>query len=432
MKLRIKAILILLLLSSASSFAQNEAELTNLIKAQYLMQKGMYETAIPYLDSALADGEDRIMVYEMRGICNLYSEQFIAAEKDFSILIDLDTNNADAYNNRALARVNLGKSYDALYDASVAIDLDPNFTEAYVNRGSILREMGDFDQSLSDFESAILLDSTNPSIHYFLGEMYEAQEELKKAAKSYQSALDYGLYNTKINYMLANLQFKLEQFEDALKNYNIVLEQNPDDIEARNNRAVTYDRLGRLMEAEADRTYLEEKMAELYPPHDSINYQLFKPTNNEISIELPDTWTLYEAIDSNMTDLIISKEDVQAQQGYFKEGVRITVNKNMEKLSGIKHKDGLITLWKDNSEKSQDKYYQYKLYSEKTFPRFPYKFVQYHTAVQYTADSPMLSMYELIAAKDDVLVVAVFQCGVGQFNYYKEIYDRAIKSLVLP
>jgi tetratricopeptide (TPR) repeat protein len=432
MKLLSKAIFIILLINITTILAQESVEVPYIAKAQYLMQRGNYPSAILYLDSALAIGEDKKLSYEMRGICNLYTEKFLDAERDFTLLIQQDTTYADAYNNRSLARASLHKTYDALYDASVAIELDSMYAEAFLNRGTILREMGDEAQALKDFERVTMLDPMNPSAYYFLGEMYANREDLKSAATNYQKAIDLGLNSTKINYTLGNIQFKLEDYQKAIENYSLILQSDPGDLDARNNRAMAYEKIGKTKEAASDKEYLAGLTEVLYPDIKTLKFAKFQPTTKEISIELPDSWAIFESVDSNVTDIIISKEDINQQGGYFKSGVRITINKNMTELAGVTNKDELLGLWEETAGDSQKDYYHYKLYNKKTFPKYPYTGVQHHISVQYTADSPRLSMYEYVIAKDDMLIIGIFQCGIREFNYYKEIFDKAIKTLILP
>jgi tetratricopeptide (TPR) repeat protein len=427
-----KVIIAFLLIGFSSAQAQEKEKPSHFVLAQYLMQQGMYERAVAFLDTALTDGEDKIQVYEMRGLCNLYSENFEDAERDFSILISLDTTYADAYNNRALARVNLGKSYDALYDASVAIELDSNFAEAYLNRGSILREMGDIEQAEQDLLKVTDLTPDNPSAYYLLGEIYQMNDSLELAAEYFEKSLLHGMNSIRINYTLANVQFKLGHFQKAIYNYSIVIDADPEDLESRNNRAIAYEQLGQADKAKADREFIRIKGLELYPPYDSLKYTTFEPTTKELTIELPDTWSLYEAVDSNLTDVIITNEPIDQTNGYFQVGVRFTINKNMEKLTGVKDRNELLSLWDQTATGQQASYYHYKMYSKKQFRKYPYTGVQNHVTVQYTSTSPVLSMYEYVLAKEDVLVVGSFQCGAKEFNYYKEIFDKAISSLILP
>ena len=122
----------------------------------------------------------------------------------------------------------------------------------------------------------------NPYGHYHLGAAYitrKGPNDLQSAEKEYKMALglDPSMYSvyTSLGYI------RLEQgdFEGALYYYSTALAYNPSDQEARVNRGITYEKLGRDKEALADyqivlslpedynipglRTYAEERMRAL-------------------------------------------------------------------------------------------------------------------------------------------------------------------------
>ena len=68
--------------------------------------------------------------------------------------IDIDSNNAHTYNNRATAYSNKGEYNLTLEDCTRAIQVDNKMADAYVNRGFAKVLLGLNDDAEADFESA--------------------------------------------------------------------------------------------------------------------------------------------------------------------------------------------------------------------------------------------------------------------------------------
>ena len=73
--------------------------------------------------------------------------------------IQLDPNNAIAYNTRGAAQASIGRYKEAIVDLSTAIRLDPNLAIAYCNRGDSLRQLaeGNIWMAKRDFVTALKL-----------------------------------------------------------------------------------------------------------------------------------------------------------------------------------------------------------------------------------------------------------------------------------
>ncbi len=63
----------------------------------------------------------------------------------------------ETYNNRGIAKHDLGNSQDALSDYDEAIRLNPKYYIAYYNRGLTKRHLGKFQDAISDYDEAIRL-----------------------------------------------------------------------------------------------------------------------------------------------------------------------------------------------------------------------------------------------------------------------------------
>jgi tetratricopeptide (TPR) repeat protein len=103
--------------------------------------------------------------------------------------IELNPNDASAYNNRGLAYDNLDKNDLAIADYEKAIELNPKYGDAFNNRGKTFGKLGDYKQAILNYDRAIELNPKNADAYYNRGNAYSrlgdytyANQDLKKAA----------------------------------------------------------------------------------------------------------------------------------------------------------------------------------------------------------------------------------------------------------
>lgn len=119
--------------------------------------------------------------------------------------IRLDPNNALAYNNRGVAKSDLGNHYGAISDYSEAIRLNPNDPDNtsiyYYNRGRTKADLEDKNGALIDYTEAIRHNPNNGEIYYHrgiiisgLGDKSEALANFYKATALFNKEEDIELY----------------------------------------------------------------------------------------------------------------------------------------------------------------------------------------------------------------------------------------------
>ena len=70
--------------------------------------------------------------YFNRAMIEYSNKNYEKAVKDYSIYISLNPNDAEAYNNRALARMHIGgQTKEAVYDCLKALKLNPEYLPKY-------------------------------------------------------------------------------------------------------------------------------------------------------------------------------------------------------------------------------------------------------------------------------------------------------------
>lgn len=77
------------------------------------------------------------------------------------------------YDNRGVAKKNLGDYAGALADYNKAIELDPECAEAYNNRGLAKQDLKDYAGAMADYNKAIELFPQYTRVYDNLIEIYE-------------------------------------------------------------------------------------------------------------------------------------------------------------------------------------------------------------------------------------------------------------------
>ena len=130
----------------------SDALLPNTCNAYGVMQKYRHLQVliifIGLLTPILSHGQEDWM---NRGFTLLRSRQFSAAAEAFTRAIEMDPDNAEAYNHRGVARAYMGKIDDAISDYTRALQIKPELVGALNNRGSAYYQKKLLNQAISDY-----------------------------------------------------------------------------------------------------------------------------------------------------------------------------------------------------------------------------------------------------------------------------------------
>jgi tetratricopeptide (TPR) repeat protein len=185
------------------------------------------------LDNAVAHFSERIRqnsndaaAYNSRALAFKLKGDPDSAIKDFAEVLRLDPK-AYGYTNRGLAWSDK-KAYDkAIADYTEAIKLDPKYVAAYNNRGSAWNDKKDYDKAIADFTEAIKLDPKYVVAYSNRGSAWSDKKEFDKAIADYTEAikLDPKYINAYNNRGSAWSEKK--EFDKALADYDEVLKLDP-------------------------------------------------------------------------------------------------------------------------------------------------------------------------------------------------------------
>lgn len=133
---------------------------SNLIEPVYYLykvalKKGEPGTAYFWLEKTAALEPERLDLIMAQARLLQKLGQSSAAEVMYSRLIELDSSNAVAYNNRGYCRIALGKLDAAFGDFSSALSINSMYTEALLNRAALWRTTNNFSEALKDLNAGI-------------------------------------------------------------------------------------------------------------------------------------------------------------------------------------------------------------------------------------------------------------------------------------
>jgi len=105
---------------------------------------------------------------------------------EFTEVIRLNPNSAEAYNYRGMAYDNK-RDYDrAIADYTEAIKLNPNFTSAYISRGNAYKNKNDYYSAIADYETSLKFDPNNSTVRTNLAAVQQAQTQQRQQEQQRQ------------------------------------------------------------------------------------------------------------------------------------------------------------------------------------------------------------------------------------------------------
>ena len=149
-----------------------------------------YDKAIVHYTEAINLNSEHAEAYNNRGIAYKNKGEFDAAIQDFNKAIGLNPEHANAYTNRGVAYANKGEIDAAIQDFNKAIDLNPEHANAYNNRGVTYKNKGEIDAAIQDYNKAIDLNPEYANAYNNRGVAYVNKGEIDAAIQDYTKAID--------------------------------------------------------------------------------------------------------------------------------------------------------------------------------------------------------------------------------------------------
>jgi tetratricopeptide (TPR) repeat protein len=136
--------------------------------------------------------KERPVVLQARGRAYTTATQFDSAIADFTTLIAIRPNDAEAYVSRCLAHQGKGDFEHAIRDCNESIKLNPKVGANYAVRALCWKEQGDFDRALADLDIAVRLSPREYEIWQLRGATWRSKGEFDRAIADYGRAIELG------------------------------------------------------------------------------------------------------------------------------------------------------------------------------------------------------------------------------------------------
>jgi tetratricopeptide (TPR) repeat protein len=202
-------------------------------------------------DKALlpSSGNTQAREHFLAGNEALNDKKYQQAIKRYSKALELDPRFADAYENRAVARMYLKEFYPALEDFAELLELRPDSATAYYNLGNAYITQAMFAAAIKSYKRSLELDKDQPGALNNLGNAYAGDNQLSQAQETFEEFIrrykdnPEGYNNLGIVYEMRQLDSKAEE------TYRRALAVDAKHPAAYKNLAFLYKRLGRIAEA---------------------------------------------------------------------------------------------------------------------------------------------------------------------------------------
>ncbi|MFC4817412.1 tetratricopeptide repeat protein [Flavobacterium sp. GCM10023249] len=144
----------------------------------------------PEIDSSKAD------YYFDKGLECYNNGDLSGAIFNWTLSIQIDPTDPNAYYSRAIVKNELYTWKSALKDYNKAIEIAPKFVSALINRGGLKDENGDYQGAIGDYETVLKLGKLEveekQQAYFNLGNTYFNLKNKKKACENWNKALENG------------------------------------------------------------------------------------------------------------------------------------------------------------------------------------------------------------------------------------------------
>ena len=214
--------------------------------------KDDYDHAIADYDQAIQLQPDNAKAYNNRGLAYAYKGDYDRAIADYDRAIQLRPDHAKAYNNRGLAYYDKGDYDRAIADYTQAIQVRPDDAGAYNNRGVAYAAKGYYDRAIADHDQAIQLRPEYAKAYYDRGVTYADKGDYDRAIADYTRAIQLRPDLAEAYYGRGLAYYDKGDYYSAIADYTQAIQVQPDYADAYYGRGLAYKSTGEKDEAIAD------------------------------------------------------------------------------------------------------------------------------------------------------------------------------------
>ena len=212
-----------------------------------------FKGALENFDRAIKLNPDYADAYNNRASVRHELGDDPGAKKDYTEAILLNPDCAVAHNNLGIIFYNSDDYRGAQAHHTRAIQLNPGYAQAYNGRGFARLRLGDLQGALKDFTQAIELNPNDALAWNDRGNVYFLElGDLQGALEDYTQAARLNPNNAIPFYNLGVIRSRLGNKEKALEDFTKAIELKRDFAEAYQNRGIVHYELGDSQTADVD------------------------------------------------------------------------------------------------------------------------------------------------------------------------------------
>ncbi len=148
------------------------------------------------------------------------------AERIYGQILELDSNQAEAYYNLGIAIAHRGDLDEAVACWQKAIDLQPDLADAYQNQGCVLQKLGKFAEAIPCYLKALEI-KPDGQINYNLGICFCQEGKLDEAVACFQSCIQLQPYYTQAYGDLGYALLEKGKLEEAYTCFQSCIQLQP-------------------------------------------------------------------------------------------------------------------------------------------------------------------------------------------------------------
>jgi serine/threonine protein kinase len=240
----------------ASVFAYNQLPQTRSMALYHQglskSDKGDKSGAVEDFSQAIAINSQNAEAFYQRANVRFYSGDFNGAIADSTQAIQINPNYGVAYTRRCAAYINKSEHQKAEDDCTQALRLNSNDTDAYLNRGAARINLGKTQEAIEDLTQLLKLNPNDTKAYLNRGVAHDQLQNYQAAIEDFNQALRLNpkyadAYNSK-----GITRFKLQENQGAIEDLTKAVEIKPDFADAYRNRGLVYTAAGDKQKAIQD------------------------------------------------------------------------------------------------------------------------------------------------------------------------------------
>jgi len=220
-------------------------------RAQLLAATGSLDEALTAYGEVIACDPHHSEYYFERASLLRKLGRYAEAMADYTTAIEQSPPYPEPHFNRADLAAELGDMPTALAELDYVLDLDPSFAAAYTRRAALRLDLCDLDGAVADADRGLLLRPDDADLHSLRGLVALEQGRSEQARTSFDKAVELQPHLVSALANRAVLRFDDGDVGGAIDDLTVALESGTDPT-LLENRALAFEKAGRLAEAVAD------------------------------------------------------------------------------------------------------------------------------------------------------------------------------------